>query len=160
MRLADNQFIGVINATPLVAIDLIVLNEKNEVLLGRRRHRPAQDYWFVPGGRIRKNERSQDALQRIAQSELQMPVSNGRLIGVFDHFYADNFYGVADVSTHYVTLAYQVEVNSGSTLIHDEQHVEIKWWDLASLRASQAVHDNAKLYFSTTTDNGFRCKCE
>ncbi|MGZ5817661.1 MAG: GDP-mannose mannosyl hydrolase [Burkholderiaceae bacterium] len=159
-HLADDDFIQVIDATPLVAIDLIVQNEMGEILLGRRCNRPAQNYWFVPGGRIRKNERSQDALQRIGRSELQIDVPTGRLLGVFDHFYEDNYFGLPDMSTHYVTLAYRVEMKKDSLFMHDEQHVEMKWWDPDSLMSSLDVHDNTKLYFSKSLDNGFRCNCD
>jgi colanic acid biosynthesis protein WcaH len=157
MKLADNAFIDVINATPLVAIDLIVQNEQGQILLGKRRNRPAQNYWFVPGGRIRKNERSQDALRRIGKSELHIEIPAGRLQGVFDHFYDDNFFGLPDISTHYVTFAYWVEMKKDSLFLPDEQHSEMKWWDLATLMSSHEVHENTKQYFLNVVDNGFRC---
>ncbi len=47
-------FLKVIDAAPLVTIDLIIRNPKSDVLLGKRLNRPAQGFWFVPGGRIRK----------------------------------------------------------------------------------------------------------
>jgi colanic acid biosynthesis protein WcaH len=162
MKLADEEFIRVINTTPLAAIDLIVRNELGEVLLGRRRNRPAQHYWFVPGGRILKNERSQDALQRIGLSELQMRMPSGRLLGVFDHIYQDNYLGLPDIGTHYVTFGYQVEMKKSDLLIHnehDEQHAELKWWSIGALLLNEQVHQNTKLYFSDTPDNGFRCGC-
>jgi colanic acid biosynthesis protein WcaH len=159
MKLADEEFIRIISATPLVAIDLIVQNELGEILLGRRSNRPAQHYWFVPGGRIRKNERSQDALQRIGMSELKMCLPTGKLLGVFDHLYDDNYFGLPDIGTHYVTLGYQVELKKNDLIVPDEQHVELKWWDIASLLQNEQVHQNTKLYFSDVPDNGFRCEC-
>ena len=55
--LNDTDFLHIVDATPLVSIDLVLRNERDEVLLGQRKNRPAQGIWFVPGGRIRKNER-------------------------------------------------------------------------------------------------------
>jgi colanic acid biosynthesis protein WcaH len=55
---------------PLIAIDLLVENEKGEYLLGWRSNPPAQSCWFVPGGRIRKNESLASAFIRITQTEL------------------------------------------------------------------------------------------
>lgn len=160
MELADEEFIRTIRATPLVAIDLIVQNEIGEILLGRRRNRPAQNYWFVPGGRIRKNERSSDALQRIGMSELGITIPAGKLLGVFDHLYDDNYFGLPDISTHYVVLAYKLNLKKSSLLVHDEQHTELKWWDLDSLLSSDEVHDNTKMYFSKSDDNAFKCNCD
>ncbi len=159
MRLPDEEFIRVIRATPLVSIDLIVQNEAGEVLLGKRRNRPAQDYWFVPGGRIRKDEPTQDALQRIGMSELQTAVPAGRLLGVFDHFYDDNYFGLPEIGTHYVVLAYRIEMKKSSLFVQDEQHIELAWWKIDALMRSDEVHANTKLYFSGATSNGFRCGC-
>jgi colanic acid biosynthesis protein WcaH len=157
MKLDDEEFIRVIRATPLVAIDLIVKNEIGEILLGRRCNRPAQNYWFVPGERIRKNERSADALQRIGMSELRIRVPAGKLLGVFDHLYDDNYFGLPDISTHYVTLAYQIELEKSSLLVQDEQHDELKWWDIGSLLCSKEVHQNTKMYFSESDHPIFKC---
>jgi colanic acid biosynthesis protein WcaH len=158
MKLNNEEFSRVIDATPLVSIDLIIRNEHGEVLLGFRRNRPALNYWFVPGGRIRKNEKSQDALNRIALAELGTVVGPGQLLGIFDHFYDDNFFGLPDLNTHYVALAYQCEISRDIRLIQDEQHAEFKWWDLEALLASTEVHENTKMYFRKATDNGFRCR--
>ncbi|RJG04722.1 GDP-mannose mannosyl hydrolase [Noviherbaspirillum cavernae] len=157
MKLDKDGFSRVIAATPLVSIDLIVRNARGEVLLGYRRNRPAQNCWFVPGGRIRKNEASQDALRRIAQAELGVALDDGRLLGVFDHFYEDNYFGMAELSTHYVVIAMECELPAGSSLRADEQHDELRWWPVDALLASTEVHENSKRYFRDTRDNGFRC---
>ncbi|MDP2000518.1 MAG: hypothetical protein Q8K22_13130 [Rhodoferax sp.] len=52
-----DTFLDVVNHTPLVAVDLVLVRGGHEVLLGLRNNRPAQGFWFVPGGRILKNER-------------------------------------------------------------------------------------------------------
>lgn len=159
MHFDKDTFLRVIEATPFVSIDLVIRNELQQVLLGYRRNRPAQHRWFVPGGRIRKNERTQDALQRIAQTELGIPAGQGKLLGVFDHIYDDNYYGVPDLGTHYVVFAYQFDINSGTKLNQDDQHARLRWWSVEELLASEEVHDNTKLYFREAPDNGFRCAC-
>ena len=59
----------VIRAAPLVAIDLIIRNGRNEMLLGLRNNEPARGSFFVPEGSIRKNERLRKAFARILQAE-------------------------------------------------------------------------------------------
>src|SRR6267142_1083027 len=100
----DQEFLRIVEATPLVSIDLIIRNKRGEVLLGWRVNRPAQSSWFVPGGRIRKNERVKEALRRISQCELGVIIGEAKLVGVFDHIYEDNFLGTPGVNTHYVVL--------------------------------------------------------
>lgn len=52
MFLSQEDFATVVRSTPLISIDLIVENERGEFLLGKRTNRPAQGFWFVPGGRV------------------------------------------------------------------------------------------------------------
>ena len=143
----DEAFLGIVEATPLVAIDLVIGDERGRVLLGKRVNRPAQGSWFVPGGRIRKDERIRDALARIAQAELGAPVGEAMLLGAFDHLYADNFLGRPGITTHYVVLAYACTLGAGAAPRPDRQHSELRWWEAGELLASPEVHENTKRYF-------------
>jgi len=145
--LNDSDFLRIVEATPLVSIDLIVRNGQGEVLLGRRTNRPAQGMWFVPGGRIRKNERVADALRRISRRELGVELAEAKLLGVFDHIYPDNFLGAPDVNTHYVVLGMEAPWPNGASVTTDEQHDEFRWWTAAEILASDKVHENTKAYF-------------
>ena len=69
----DKLSLRIIEFVPLVSIDLILKDRQGQVLLGKRANRPARGYWFVPGGRIRKNEKIADAISRISRSELGAP---------------------------------------------------------------------------------------
>ncbi len=60
--LSAADFSTVIRSTPLVSIDLILTRPDGAVLVGRRQNEPAKAYWFVPGGRIRKDERLDAAI--------------------------------------------------------------------------------------------------
>jgi hypothetical protein len=77
--LAWEDFLHVVHGSPLVSIDLIARRPDGAVLLGYRRNRPAQGFWFVPGGRILKGERMAEALVRILWRELVEAVPRGEL---------------------------------------------------------------------------------
>ena len=145
----SEDFLNVIERTPLVSIDIILKNQLGEILLGRRTNRPAKDFWFVPGGRIRKNETLHAAMSRISSVELgvELQIDNSKLIGAYDHIYTDNFLGKSGVSTHYVALGYEVNFPSECLLNFDAQHSEVRWWPLSLLLESDLVHDNTKAYF-------------
>jgi colanic acid biosynthesis protein WcaH len=151
-RMTTEKFLQIIEATPLVSIDLILCDESGRVLLGYRRNRPAQNTWFVPGGRIRKDERIADARRGIARRELGIDLDTARLVGVFDHLYPDNFLGTPGVSTHYVVLAFSAEISSGTVFLPDEQHGELRWWKVKDLLAAPDVHENTKAYFAGQPD--------
>ena len=80
-------------------------------LTGLRSNPPAQGAWFVPGGRIRKNEPLALALDRIAREELGLHAMAAAWTpcGVHEHFYSTNFAGEINRSTHYIVLAYEAE---------------------------------------------------
>ena len=142
----DNQtFETVISSTPLISIDLLVKKD-NKILLGKRLNKPAQDYFFSIGGRVYKNETIKSAMTRIAKQELGielklMPI----FIDVFEHFFEDSIY--QDVSTHYVNLAYKIEIEETLNL-PTEQHDEYQWLTIDELLKSKQVHKYVKDYFN------------
>ncbi|WP_151829897.1 GDP-mannose mannosyl hydrolase, partial [Acinetobacter ursingii] len=110
MWLPDQLFKTMITNTPLIAIDLVVRNTQNEVLLGKRLNAPAKGFWFVPGGRIQKNETLDCAFIRLLKDELGIqnvvPRSDAKLLGLHEHFYDDNLFDET-FGTHYIVLAYE-----------------------------------------------------
>ncbi len=108
--LNDKIFRVIVDSTPLISID-ILLKKDNTILLGKRPNKPAEGYFFSTGSRINKNETINNAMVRIAKYELNIELkSTPKFIGVFEHFYDDSVY--RDVSTHYVNLAYELEVDN------------------------------------------------
>ena len=148
-RLDESTFKTVVASTPLVSIDLIVRNSNDQVLLGLRTNRPAKGFWFVPGGRICKDETFEQAFLRLTQVELgvSIPISKASLLGPYQHLYTDNFSG-SEFSTHYVVLGYQIELDVPLSGLPDEQHQNYQWWEVNELLASKLVHSNTKAYFS------------
>ena len=160
MFLDDATFRTVIDSSPLVSIDLLVENSQGEFLLGQRNNRPAQGDWFVPGGRIRKNESLAAAFHRLTQEELGVAfsVSDATLLGPYDHFYLDSIYG-DQISTHYVAIAYKLKnckainehlENENMPLI---QHCSYRWQSVNSLLLDPTVHQHTKAYFLPLTGN-------
>lgn len=143
----------VIRLAPLIAIDLIIRNGRDEILLGLRRNEPAKGCYFVPGGMILKNERLAQAFARLVKNETGHAgtLNDARLIGVFEHFYDSNRSGHSGYGTHYVVLGYELKWPSAAAPRADEQHSELGWWPIAELMASDRVHDNAKAYFRSQT---------
>ena len=152
--LDTETFLTVVSSTPLVAVDLVLVRGSQEVLLGLRNNRPAQGFWFVPGGRILKNEPLQAALARVAEKELGLQLAAlphaPRLMGAFEHFYPDCFAGDVGVSTHYVVMGHLLQVPADFALPQaDAQHAELRWWRLAQALASPAVHRFTKDYLDS-----------
>lgn len=146
--LPTKKFRTVVDSTPLVSIDLIVENECTRYLLGHRINRPAMGFWFVPGGRIFKNETLDEAFLRLTQAELgiALPRASGELIGVYEHLYADSVFG-EDVNTHYVVLGYRLRGIRESLQLPPQQHDGYRWQTVEDILSSSDVHENTKAYF-------------
>lgn len=147
MYLPKKTFASIVAHTPLVSIDLIVRNTSGEILLGKRKNCPAQGFWFVPGGRILKDEMICTAFSRLTEEELGIScgIDRANFVGVYEHFYGDNFSG-NDFSTHYVVLGYEFGLDMDLTFPH-RQHDGYCWLRPAELLQNPQVHGNTKAYF-------------
>ncbi|HAS6235496.1 TPA: GDP-mannose mannosyl hydrolase [Vibrio vulnificus] len=149
MFLSKQLFSQVIESAPLVSIDLVIEDEGGQILLGERLNRPAQGFWFVPGGRILKNEKLEDAFTRLTQEELgqEFELSQAKLLGPYTHLYDDNVFG-NEFTTHYVAIAYKlIVIRSDLNLPMDVQHSRYRWCDKDELLISDNVHIHTKWYF-------------
>ena len=141
-----NTFKTVVESTPLVSIDLIVRNSNNQILLGKRVNRPAQNNWFVPGGRILKDESFDTAFERLIKVELSLQNTDANFLGVYQHFYEDNF-SEGEFTTHYVVLAYEIKFDGDLSSLPDEQHNDYLWFEESELLSDDKVHKHSKWYF-------------
>jgi len=151
-QLPSAIFKTVIEHAPLISIDLIIKNQEGRVLLGYRNNRPAQDCWFVPGGRIKKNETMASAFKRLSLNELgvEFSLTQAELIGPFEHFYSDNFSG-NDFSTHYIALGYRLVIDDATLLLPTEQHSQYSWMTVNELLEHPNVHKHSRWYFENLT---------
>jgi colanic acid biosynthesis protein WcaH len=154
--LSSEEFRDVVEKTLLCAIDLVVRNPRGEVLLGLRKNRPAQGYWFVPGGRIHKGERVGEALPRVSEEEigLALRTSDVHLLGVFDHIYDDNAFDVPGFGTQYVIIACAAEIEA-DVAWPMRQHDEYRFATVEELLADPLVHEYTKSYFRDDPSNLF-----
>jgi colanic acid biosynthesis protein WcaH len=158
--LSQDTFSAACAALPLVSIDLFVSRPSSqglELLLGLRNNRPAQGWWFTPGGRIHKNEALQDAKARVGQNEIGLPhhlTHRAALLGVWDHLYPDSAFDQR-TSTHYVNLAYALHLSAQEAIevkplsSPHEQHQSWQWLPVELAKQDPTVHANVKAVLDT-----------
>ena len=155
MFLKDEQFENIIKYAPVIAIDLCVVDSSKKLLTGKRLNAPAKGFYFVPGGRVRKNESIDQARSRLLKNELGFAVKSTNnkdffFLGIFEHFYTENFKGDKNFNTHYIVLAYLIPLNK---LIKEknngnfEQHEEYLWFSTSSCD-NQDIHPYTKMYLN------------
>ena len=157
--LSKADFQRLIAIAPLVSIDVVALNDADQVLVGLRRDAPAKNYWFVPGGRIRKGESIESAFGRVTEDEFnqRLTYANSLLLGVYDHIYEESVFDHGE-STHYVTIAFVSKVTTRLQL-PQIQHCAYRWVSLEQLSSDEGIHPNTQAYansvaslLSTATD--------
>ena len=147
--LATERFHRVIEDAPLISIDLVILDDQQRMLLGKRLNAPAQGIWFVPGGRIRKGELLDAAMQRVLLTELG-GVAAERLRpswwGLYEHHYPDSVAG-PEVPTHYVVLAHRLVWPADMPLaLPTEQHDAYRWQHINEVAEAADVHVHTRWY--------------
>ncbi|BDY13410.1 GDP-mannose mannosyl hydrolase [Hydrogenimonas cancrithermarum] len=147
MFLEKSNFECVIRFAPLVSIDLVVKNRKGEILLGLRKNEPAKGLWFVPGGRIFKDETIDNAFKRISENELgiEYNISQSKFLGLYEHFYDNNAFN-DDFSTHYIVMGFEISLEDVPKGMK-AQHEAYRWFDVETLLADPMVHRYTKNYF-------------
>ena len=89
--------------TPLITVDaVILLNNKRDIILIRRKNPPFQGQLALPGGFVDVGETVENACIRETQEETNLNVNISKLIGVFSD-------PKRDPRGHTVTIAYLCE---------------------------------------------------
>ena len=143
-------FETVISSVPLVSVDLVIENTQNKFLMGLRKNRPAQGHWFVPGGRIMKEETIREAISRVLLTEIGYDLDNAQVeeIGSFDHIYKDSIFSDdGKVSTHYVALGFHINLDNAPKITQgDGQHAELRWFSTKEIFDNEKVHEYSRDY--------------
>jgi colanic acid biosynthesis protein WcaH len=147
--LDTSTFTTVVAHAPLVAFDLIIEDPQGAILLGMRNNPPARGYWFVPGGRIRKNETLETAFARISREELgrEFQREECEFLDVVDHMYDTNFAGESGSSSHYIVLVHKLRLHREALRLPTSQHSHYTWMQPGLLRRHPQVHPNVQAYF-------------
>jgi colanic acid biosynthesis protein WcaH len=147
------HYLQIIDATPLVSVDLLIENSEGKFLFGKRKNKPAQGTWFIPGGRVYKNEKILDAVNRVLKDETKLECPHPRFMGVYEHIYDDNFMGIEHVNTHYIALGFSIKIGDDSALSLDEQHLDWLWLSEKEMLTTPNIHPYSKYYFIDNPPN-------
>ncbi|MFB6255539.1 MAG: NUDIX domain-containing protein [Haloplanus sp.] len=122
-RIPESLWRDIVDNVPIVSVDLIVRHDGG-VVLGKRMNEPGRGEWFVPGGRVRKDERLDAAVHRVAEAELGTDVTVERWLGAYEHHWEGCEFD--DVATkHYLANGVVVRPR-GDSVVPDDQHAELR----------------------------------
>lgn len=111
-----------------VGVAGVIWNRQDQVLLIRRLNPPRAGHWSLPGGRVERGERLEDALRREIREETGLEVEILGLAGVAEIVDAAPLGGAG----HYVLIDYGVRVLAG-TAVAASDAMDATWFELAQL---------------------------
>ncbi len=108
------------NPSITLGVGVIITNEKNEVLLGKRLNHSGNGNWAYPGGLVELGETLENCALRETLEETGLTVTNPRFVALTNDIYSDE-------SKHGLTVFMQVDLPSGQTVINKEPHKCEQW---------------------------------
>ena len=156
MKLNNEEFKNIIDKTILFAFDFVVTYKK-KILLLKRNNSPAKNYWFVPGGRVFKNEKMKDAIARVLKNEINISDRNLlslKIGGLYEHIYKkDNLFEDQSIDTHYIVQSIFIELKNIDKIKTDFQNSKLRFFSINEIKNSKNVHRFVKSYFISNSKN-------
>ncbi len=150
-KLSEKVWKGCVKNNPIFAIDIIIFNPKKGILTGKRLNQPAKNKYFVPGGRVFKNESREKAFERISKIEVGKLIKfeESKLINIFEHFYENSKWEDENFGTHYIVEARYIVVDSKfeKFINLENQHSKLLWIDHNSVN-KPILHNYCKAYLN------------
>lgn len=119
----ESLFQQIIACMPIISIDLILKNNKDEVLLIKREKYPAKTFW-TPGGRIFYCEQIDNAVKRLLQTEVGLQCLEFKHIGFINPIFGKE--GDMVCVKHTPSLIVSVIEYDGEITL-DSNHSDYKW---------------------------------
>ena len=113
-------------ARPSVTVDVILFNEKEELLLIKRGGEPFKGSWAFPGGFVDENEDLEPAARRKLLEETCLKAGELKQVGTFGK-------PGRDPRGHTISVVYKGQVLDPESLKAADDAVEAKWFSLEAL---------------------------
>lgn len=123
--LSPSEHRMILENTPICCVDLVI-RKGGKVLLVKRKMAPSKNEWWVPGGRVLKNERLIDTARRKAREEVGLKIKIERMLDVIEMFFKDGRYPNLKGGTHGVSIVFLASANSKKIRL-DKDHLAYKW---------------------------------
>lgn len=109
----------IVSVLPIPSVEAVVVNEKDELLVLRRKNHPAKDEWWFPGGRMRRGETFEEALNREVREETGLDVKIVKFLGAYSRVFPER---------HDVSIVFLCRCGRGNVVLNSE-HSEYKFLD-------------------------------
>jgi len=121
--LPEQEYLNIIDHIPLCCVDVIVVHNKKVLLIKRGQSEP-KSVWWLPGGRIYKNETWEAAVKRKVKAETGFDVRIVSQSKSYEDFVKEKVpSGIHCITTVFVT----VPIDTSIVVSLDETIDDYKW---------------------------------
>lgn len=115
------------NQRPKVGLGVYILNDKNELLLLRRKGSHGANTWCPPGGHLEFGESFEECAKKEAKEESDLDVNDLKFIGITNDIFQKE-------GKHYVTISMCAKKYNGDPKIMESDKADaIGWFPLNKL---------------------------
>jgi colanic acid biosynthesis protein WcaH len=122
----ESQYKQIIEVLPILCVDIILTNTKDEHLLIERAREPLKGFWWVIGGRVLKGESLKEAALRKIKEETDITVSEVKLVGYYEDTLETNTYDLA-TPKHSVSVVFSAIFDESQDIKLDYQSSDWKF---------------------------------
>ena len=119
----ENIYKKFLENMPIFCIDFLIHCDSHFLLL-KRNEEPLKGVFWMPGGRLQKNETIENFLIRVQSREIGRYFKNYNLIGFSNYFFK---YSINSRATHTPTLLFEIDTKSKFNPKIDKTHTEYSW---------------------------------
>jgi colanic acid biosynthesis protein WcaH len=121
-----DKYVKIIELVPILCVDVIVRNLKNEYLLVKRANEPLKGHWWVIGGRVLKGETMEQAAIRKVKEEVSLDIKDLELLGYYEETFRENPFGT-NGGIHTVSIVFTTVVDHNQSVELDSQSTDWKY---------------------------------
>lgn len=127
--IAEKLYRQIHREMPIICIDLVIVR-RGAVLLVKRKTEPAAGKFWIPGGRLMKNEAVHLAGRRLALNEVGLVVGSFEFLDYMDCYFEADPFGHGG-GTHTVSLVFGCEIvrTTREKVRLDVNHSRSLWWN-------------------------------
>lgn len=125
--LSKDLYTKILEHVPICAVDFVLVHQ-GKVLLALRKDEPAKGQWWIPGGRVLKNETLVDAVKRKAKQEAGVEVDVIRKIGCYEVMFAEAPFPEVKTGVHYLAVCFVVVPQDKNIIITLDKTQERHRW--------------------------------
>ena len=131
------EYRAILERMPVLCVDAIIQNNKSQYLLVRRTNEPLKGEYWVPGGRVLKNETLHEAVIRKVRQELGVNSHVVMPVGIYEDFFNKSEFGL-ETGLHTVSMVFLM-IAENYEIHTDNQSDDWGWYDELPERLSNKI---------------------